>query len=471
MRSPVRHLVHAALASGLCLSLAEPATALNAPEAAVGAEGQIYLVRTGTYGELFPEQGLGDPENPALALEIVHPNQSHERLLVPDTQDDDLEDSASVLFEDDSQTLFVLWQTKLNFLHSRLNLIGYRDGQWSQTIEISGSPFGWKSEPQIAVTRDSFDTLEADDTLRTWQRTVVHLIWWEPGPVGPQALYTPVVLIDGVYTGWNPVYHLDELAAEAGAPLAEPNAALAEAPRIEAGMNGQSVVIGFVPTNGGEVVTMALELLPGEISALADAVRHQIIDVGRQVRGTGGPGALADKVRHQIIDVGARLKLHPGVSAYAATQVHDWIAASDPQRPISSIADEVRHQIIDVGAHATDRGFDRLSARTAYQVIELLSSGDVDGTGSIAPPDLIRVVKASARPAPRTGTQKHTLYLSGDGTGVVAAWPEGSTLRYRESVGDGWSEVRTLRLDAQLDLQSAQALLQRRADTRSASSN
>jgi hypothetical protein len=444
---------------GLCLGLAAgPAAAAEAPDAAaVGTDGRLFMVHEGSYGDLFPGRGLADETNPALALEVVHPDQSRETLLVPDTEGESLEDSASVLFEDGSETLFILWQTKINAIHSRLNLVGFRDGGWTETIEISGNPFGWKSSPQLAVTRDRFTTAEDDGSLRTWKRTVVHLLWWE-GDEEPQVLYTPVVLIDGQYSGWNPVYRLDDLAPAAGVPMAAPNGPLARAPRIETGQNGQSVVIGFVPASGGELVTVSVELMPGEISALADKVRHQIIDVGRELRGSGGNSALAGKVRHQIIDVGARLKLHAAVSSYLASEVHGRILASDPEGPVASLADDVRHQIIDVGAHINDRGFDRLSSKSVYQVVEL------PGGGTQAPPDLIRVMRVSSRALPNTGDEDHSVYLSRDGKGVIAAWKEGEILLYRESRNEGWSGVRRLRLVGGLDLPRAKSLLERRAD-------
>lgn len=454
------------LATAAFLACTTAAWGAEGRDAAVGAGGELYQVRAGSYGELFPGQGLAAPENAALALEIVRPDRPRELLLVPETAGEDVEDSASVLFEDDSETLYVLWQSKVNTIHSRLNLVGFQGGRWTESIEISGNPFGWKSSPQLAVTRDSFESEVADGGFRTWQRTVLHLIWWEDGPFGPQVLYTPVVLIDGEYTGWNPVYHLEDLALAAGSPLMPSNPELARAPRLEAGVNGQSVVIGFVPAAGGELVTVALELLPGEISALANAIRHQIIDVGRQVKETEGLGGLAGKVRHQIIDVGSRLKLHPGVSSFIAEQVEEHILAQHPQRSITAIAGDVRHQIIDVGAHVTDRGFDRLGAASVYRVIELPEGDRTDATGVTAPPDLVRVVQASARQLPETGSEAHTLYLSEDGQSVVVSWNDGKTLLYRESRGAGWSEVRRLRLGGELDLGRAQALLERRADER-----
>jgi hypothetical protein len=464
-----RTLVATALALSALAVAAGTGAPLDAQSRAevVGVDGELYMLRQGSYGELFPDGGLASPANAALALDIVHADQNTERLLVPGTETDDLETSPSALFEDDSGTLFVLWQTSRNYIHSWLSLIGFRDGEWTEPIEITGSPFGWKSSPQLAVTRDSFTTRGTDDASRSWKRTLVHLIWWEDGAAGPEVLYTPVVLIDGEYTGWNPVYRLDDLAMAAGVPFGMPNPELAEAPRLDAGVNGQSVVIAFVPAGSTQLVTIALELLPGELGVLADSVRAQIIEVGRAGGPDGALGSLADKARAQIIEVGARLKLHPGVSSYVADQVHDRILASEPGRPVAALADDVRAQIIEVGAHVTDRGFDRLSAASTYGVIELPGAGSGDGTGTEPPPDLIRVAQVSSRPAPQTGDEPASLYLSKDGRGVVAAWQEGNALLYRESRGNGWTEARRLQLGNELDLEHAQSLLERRADERS----
>lgn len=468
MRALLTSTVRTLLALGLCVTFAVPASGIEARDSAVGADGEIYRVRAGSYGDLFPAEGLAAAENPALALDVFYPDRRHERLLVPGAEGEDLEDSASVLFEDDSGTLFILWQTKINVIHSRLNLIGFRDGTWSEAIEISGNPFGWKSSPQLAITRDAFHAPAPGGGLRVWQRTVAHLLWWEEGPEGaPDVHYSPVVFLDGTYTGWNPVLRVEDLALAAGLSVGEVNAALAEAPRLETGANGQSVVIAFVPQGGANLVTIGLEILPGELGALADDVRAQIIEVGRS-GGPDGLGRLADKARAQIIEVGARLKLHPGMSSYVAAQAHDRILGADPGAPIRAIADEVRAQIIEVGARMTGRGIHRLSAAAVDRVIELPRGSRQDGTGAAAPPDLIRVVKTSSRPVPTTAEEPHRLYLSKDGQGVVASWQEGDSILYRESRGgDGWSEVRRLRLDEELDVERASSLLERRADERS----
>jgi hypothetical protein len=438
-----------------------PAAGLDR-DVSVGSAGELYMVREGVYGELFPGEGLAEPENAVLAVDVLRPDQSSERLMVPGTESADAEDSASILFEDQSGTLFVLWHARVNSIHKRLSLIGLRDGAWTEAVEISGNPFSWKSSPHLAVTRDTFRTELGDGDLRTWTRTIVHLLWWEVSATGePAAHYTPVTFLDGVYTGWNPVYLLSELDLDAAeVPLAA-TPSLARAPRIEPGGNGQNVVIAFVAEGSDRLITLAVEILPGEFSFLAERVRHQIIDVGRELL-PGKPAVLADKVRHQIIDVGARLRLHPSVSAYAAQQAEAEILAAGPGTGASALAERVRHQIIDVGARMTDRGLVRLRAAQRLEVLET-SNGSVAG----APANYLRVVEASNRPTPETGQNENALFLSRNGGEVLASWLEDGAVYYRESRGQEWSDVRSLRLGGELDLARAREILDRRADERS----
>lgn len=448
---------------GLVPAVALPAAADPARDASVGGKGELYLVRQGTYGELFPGRGLAAPENAALALDVTRTGGATERLLVPGTETADLDDSASILYEDDTGTLFVLWQTKVNVIHSRLSLIGYRNGEWTEPIEISGNPFGWKSSPQLAVTRDVFQTEEAVGGLRTWQRTVVHLLWWEEGAGGePLAHYSPVLLLNGVYTGWNPVLRLDDLevVSSDGMPSAL-NLPLAEAPRIEAGRNGQSVAIGFVHPASGELVTLSAEVLPGEFGFIADRVRNQIIEIGRESK-PDQPGSRADKVRNQIIEIGNRLGLHPSVPSYAAEVAAAVLDAAPAGEDPAVLADRVRNQIIEIGARLTDRGYDRGRMASKLQVLETTNSGEHG-----APPNLIRLSRASLRPAPATGAGKNALFLSQDGREALVSWQERSdVIYYRESRGEGWSGVRSLRLGPDLDLARARDILEQRARER-----
>lgn len=453
----------------LCLLVALSLGGLVAADAAaaprtvaVGPEGQLYQVLTGTYGELFPHGVLASPDEPVLAVDVVATDQTRDRQLVPGTAANNVEDGASLLYEDSSDTLFVLWQNRFNGIHSTLNLFALEDGTWSEVAEISGNPYSYKSGSQIAVTRDHFSITDADGVQQRIERTVLHLIWWEDGVHMPVPLYTPVILQDGEYMGWNPVYRLDELAEANGlGPLLPAEAGLAQAPRIETGEDGASVVIGFTDPTVGRLVGLEISLVPGEIGVLADEVRHQIIEVGHSTPQIGGP-AFAQKVRHQIIEVGNRLGIHPAVIGYVANKVTQGPAPLDTVPGFDVVASKVRHQIIEVGADLDLRGAKPSLGRT--KVVEVATQ--TAHPEVVAPPSLIKVSTRSEHPAPVVGDGPVRLHLSSTGDEVVVAWEAEGLLVYRESRNGGWTPPRALAIDDSLEIDEAHQLLSNRVRSR-----
>ena len=86
------------------------APAAERGQIALGSNGELYSVYSGAYGELFPQSSGAPAEASVLALEIAYPGEQTQRLLVPGTDDafGDLEGSSSLVFEDQSGTVFLL---------------------------------------------------------------------------------------------------------------------------------------------------------------------------------------------------------------------------------------------------------------------------------------------------------------------------------------------------------------------------
>ena len=94
-----KHRGATVLALGLGL-LGGPAALAAGRDVALGADGEVYAIRTGTYGELFAQGGEFDPANPVMALEIIRPGAAVQRVLVPGSGGEASEKAASVLFEE-----------------------------------------------------------------------------------------------------------------------------------------------------------------------------------------------------------------------------------------------------------------------------------------------------------------------------------------------------------------------------------
>src|SRR5258708_5041287 len=226
--------------------IAAPAHAQDGT-AALGAAGEVYLPKAGLYKDLFPKGHDTAPGNTILAVDLVLPGAAPQRLLVPYTTGADVETSPAVLFEDDSNTLFLLWASQVNSLSSVLMLASFDGTSWGPPIQITGNPFSSKTSPQLAITRDAFSITDDSGNTAIRHRTIVHVGWEEQNANGnTDVLYTPVILEEGNYLGWAPVYNLNDLVGRnpSGSNFAPPDA-LVQAPVLQGGRDARTLVVGF----------------------------------------------------------------------------------------------------------------------------------------------------------------------------------------------------------------------------------
>jgi len=141
----------------LAAALATPAFSAEA-QLAVGGEGELYRVQAGSYGALFTAGAL-PAETPVLALDIERPGEALERLLVPGTEGEEEESSPALVLESTTDSLFLVWESRINSIHFRLNLGSYAAGAWSEPIEVSGNVYAAKSSPRLAVSRDAYEII------------------------------------------------------------------------------------------------------------------------------------------------------------------------------------------------------------------------------------------------------------------------------------------------------------------------
>lgn len=455
----------------LLMILCAAPVAARSGSAAVGTGGELYTVLEGSYTQLFPDRPTPGADPPVLALDVAHSDGTEERLLVPETETSDTEDSASLFFEDGSDTLFILWQTKFHVIHSKLNLVSYRKGEWSSVVEIWGSQYGWKTSPQLTVTRDIYKILDEDGNPRSCARTVVHVVWSESRADGLHSLYSPIVLIDGIHLGRSPVYDLSELATSPSVELVPGDIpdGLAGSVRVRPGRNAQTVVIGFPDEDSGRLVSLEIEILPGEVAHLADRLGHQIIEIGHDLF-PDQPSRLAERLGHQIIEIGRSLDLHPGLTAYSAAVVEDELLRAAPDEPLASLADRLGHQIIEIGARMTDRGVDRFLSKSGYRLLSIPIE-QLEVVSSRSTPNLIRITSISSLPAPaiEAGQESEVeLLLSRTGVDILVAWQTERGIRYLESKEQGWTGPYDLQVGEGPGVESLEQgmqMLRRRAES------
>lgn len=423
--------------------------------AALGAGGEIYLVKAGTYHDLFPHGDETEPDNSVLAIEVAKPGAATERLLVPFTTGSEPEISPALLYEDDSDTLFVIWESQFS-AHSILLLASFDGERWSNAIQINANPFSSKSSPQLAVTRDTYPVAQADGTTVTRRRTFLHVMWTEEVESADyELLYTPVILEDGRYLGWNPIYHLKDFVADgdSGSSFAPPPALL-QAPTLQSGRDARTVVAAFASSAGRWMTGLVIDVLPEELSQLADGARANIIDIGHQGAFPANRQPLAEKVRTDLIARGTAF--HADVIRYMADQVYEQIR-TDSGDDLLALAEKARANIIDIGAQLSGRGL-RDRSHIAKARIE-----EVDAPEPDAPPaHLIHFRSVSSRPTPQVGSNGLRLFVSEGGEDMLVAWAGENRVLYRMSKNGGWTDQREIKLTDSVSLERAYELLAQR---------
>lgn len=463
-------LVTAFVVLALGLGPALPAVAdppsVPVSASALSGEGDLYQLVAGEVGELVPEDPALSGDSPALALDVIRPDGALERTLVPGSEGPEVEGAPSVVFEDTSQRLYAVWESKKTPTVSRILLADFGADGWSDPIEISGDISPLRDAPRVLMTRDRFALCDAAVETCTRSRTAIHVVWREEGPDGAGFYYTPVILERGRYLGWNPVVALADLDPNPVDSTAVEASDLLRAPELTAGQDVHSAIIGFLSPASGRLITVEIRLFPGEIGFLADDFRGQIIDIGGRSRDDFE--AIADKFRGQIIDIGHRL--NGGVVRVLAHRAHNALLElydADPDRPITAIADDFRGQIIDIGVDLL--GGPGVVAR-ASKVLEVGASEDGEATGLHSPSviHLLRVQVVSNLPKPPLHHVPAKIFLSEDGETVLVGWASQGKVYYTESLGEpgpggeAWTAVKHMTLTERLGVVEAAAILESR---------
>jgi hypothetical protein len=441
--------------------LAAPAFTLERT-AVLGSRGEIYIAKAGTYRSLFPTGTETEAGNLVLAVEVTKASSSTQRFLVPFTKGSEPESSPALIYEDDSDTLFLVWESRITPLNSVLMLASFDGVRWTNPIQITGNPFSSKSSPQLAITRDSFSVPGEDGATALRRRTVLHLIWEEETAAGNEILYTPVILEEGSYLGWNPIYSLNDFVADksSGSAFAPP-VELVHAPVVQNGGNASTIVVAFASSAGRWLTSLVIDMLPEELSQLAGGVRSSIIDIGRQ----GFPGnrqSLAEKVRADLIARGTAF--HTDVIHYMGDQVYGQIL-TDRGNSIEALAEKVRSSIIDIGVRLSGRGLrDRGDDATAKARIAEIE--DPQPGPAASPAHLIHFRAASSLPTPQAGGNGVRLFVSDSGEDMLISWTEKDRVLYRMSTGNGWTDQREIKLSESVSLARAYEILAQRVRNR-----
>ncbi len=443
----------------------------EATGATVGSHGELYLIRSGIFGDLFqgaPPRGT-DRGDAVLALEVVRPGAPIERYLVPQTGGAAEESQPFLLYEEASDTVFLIWESRVNQIHPVLLLAGFADDDgWNTPIQILGNFVAAKTSPRIAVTRDTYRVVGETEPRN---RTFLHVVWKEDNGRGDfEAFYLPIILENGTFIGKSPIFNLnshDVSEREDGG--ADPTTELLRSLRIQSGRDGQTVVVSFASPDSRRMVSLEIDVLPAQLAQLAGDARMHIIDIGHQLNYPAKLPQIADLARMHIIDIGARA-FQPEIAQAIGDAVRAKILERKGADPLKVLAGLARMHIIDIGARLSGRGLRNANATATTSagadIIEIDGSSDLAAVapGSPALPliHLLQIRVASSRPLPEVGAGPVTLFASKTGQDQLVAWAEKDRVKYRMNEGEGWSEVREILFSPGVDLKRAYEILEQR---------
>jgi hypothetical protein len=440
-------------------------------ESTLGSDGEVYLSKVGTYSELFPGTAAlaGDPQ--VLALEILRPGDEPEWLLVPESEGVGSETSRFVLFEDGSETVFVVWEGRVGS-HPMIKLAYYQGGAWSEVFRISENVWTWKGYPQLAISRDSFEIEAEDGSIRQIQRTLLHVVWWEETVEGYQTLYRPLVLEDGHLLGLGPVLPLNELAGDELAEGGEaPTVGLLRRPVLEVNENGRNMTVAFADPVTRKLLVLDIGLLPAGLGLLGEDTHEFIahLDLGPRP----DIDSIAGVIRAHIDIGGSRYRLNPRLIRSLAEEVHSRIVEDFPSLTpgdLDSMAGVIRAHIDIGGARLSHETLDRFDQAVSTSVMRISPETDLllSSTSEGEIPHLVRLTLTAELPVPALADgaageigETH-VFCSQNGQRAVVAWDEGARLRYRELVDGAWSEARAMDVGGELSRNEALAIIHQR---------
>jgi len=434
-------------------SLLATSAAWGSPQqnAILGASGEVYSAKAGTYGELFPQGNAVDSSHPVLALEVTTPDGKRERLLVEGTEGPGKDGLPFLHFEDSSETVFLLWETRFNVVHPMLMLSGYNGKTWIEPLEIIGTPFAPKTSPQFAVTQDVLEEAGPDGVPVTRRRTVLHLVWGDELSDGSiEAFYSPVILDDGVLVSHSAVFSLPAFDKSA-VSSSDLSPEFAQGLAIRSGRDERTLVVTYPSPRTHRLVTIEIDSLPAQLGRLSDEARMHIIETGLKHSFPAGYKQVADLARMHIIETGVRFQ--PEIIQAIAAQVAQLILDNKGEDKLEVIADRARMHIIETGAKLSDRGL-----RTGTSTVEIKQTqADAASRAHLLG---FRTVANWPAPTPEVTGKSVRFFPAKSGKSLIVAWPANGKIQYLESQDGGWSRVKEMILSVSLDLDRAYQVLE-----------
>lgn len=181
------------------------------------------------------------------------------KVMVPDSTSAGRHYRATLAYDKESDTLFVLWLHMPNAMSSELLLAPYQGGKWQPAISVDERNYDLRYNLGIGITR-RVAQLQPDGSYSDVPALIVHAVWWDETGAGEHARYALISIDKGAVTSID-VHDLSEFvstsddAAQVGSAF---NPDILKHPAILDGPTSNSidVLFGDVSTNLFHRVTL-----------------------------------------------------------------------------------------------------------------------------------------------------------------------------------------------------------------------
>ncbi len=443
--------------------VAGAANARELASSALGNSGELYEIVSGRYEELFPEGDEFTGRNKVLALAVTR-GDTREHHLLPGTGSREAESGTSLFYERARGSLVALWRSGRAGEDELLNVVTFADGSFSEAYEVADPTLAAIAPPRVVITHDRYDIQLSETEWESIERTILHLLWAARDEFGMDVRYSPLIFVEGVYSGWNQVVSLRDTTAGGEELLAaSPSEALLATLDLAVSENGQRVVASFVNNLDEKLRVVEIGVLPLELSYLGEEVREGLSGLAASFA-TDDLSSFADNGRLEIVGVGRRHRMHPAFVDYVAEEVvQEILVVGGEYTPLSydELVEHLRAFTLETAAPLVTASTRSTRAANGSTILEVdVGNLPLEATG---PPPLIdlRVLRSLA--APEIGDGRTALFASSDGRHVLVSWEDdGGILGYVETEADGWSEPRSLVLGGSLSAEHAYEVLERR---------
>jgi hypothetical protein len=449
----LRRIAPALCALALLVLAIAPA---SAQQSTLGADGWLYTASVGTYGSFFPRGTAYTADSTVLVLDVLKPDGTRTRLLAPGGDTVAPDAVPFVLWEDTSRRLFLVWEGR-SHIHSNVRLVSFDGSTWSEPVQISGNPFTKKSSPRLAITRETYLRDVAGKSV-SGVRTTLHIVWYEDDYGDVHILYAPLALENGAPPQLlPPIFDLGDFVPAATTTGAAPSAALLRSPRVVVAADQKAVLIGLADDATHQLVTLRVDVLPVELSAVADDL-EKFFDQEQNDPCTEDPTTLAERARAHLVVIGTRFSAY--ARSYMADALREWLLAqrngecADGGR--AALAERARAHLVVIGR------------RTLHEVIVAPTEAPTylltfDSAAGGLHYDLSLSVEHTVASPPAIAAGAARIHLGGNGSQTLVSWLINRTLYYQEHDGAAWLPRQSLAINDSFTLEQAYSLLDGKA--------